>query len=155
MEAQVNWLQDPLPLPVQMPAWTQNLVMVEIESGSALSVVTENMMAGDVGQVIGSLADEPDVTLTISRPHPAAAKIMVAVSGGHYFLGLFFPDGGVYQYAAAGYEQLDTRTTFIIQGEVTEIESRWVADAGTAATAVRKWLAVGHEAEPSSDWVKM
>jgi hypothetical protein len=156
MEARVNWLQDPLPLPADRPAaWMQNLVTVEIESGSVRAAVSERMMAGDVGHVIHGLADEPDVTVTVSGSHPAAGKVMIAASGGNYFLGLLSPDGGVYQYAVAAGEQLGARTTFTIQGEVTEIGSRWVADAGTAAAAVREWLAAGHEAAPSDNWVKM
>jgi hypothetical protein len=152
----VNWLQDPLPLPLPVPAaWMQNLVTAEIQSGGVRATVTENMMAGDVGRVIHGLADEPDVTVTISWSHPAAGKIMIAVSGGNYFLVLLSPDGGVFQYAAAGDEQPGARTTFTIQGEVTEVRSRWVADARAAAAAVREWLAVGREAAPSANWVKM
>jgi hypothetical protein len=80
---------------------------------------------------------------------------MIAVSGGNYFLGLLSPDGGMYQYAAAGGEQPGARATFTIRGEVTGIESRWVADAGTAAAAVREWLAAGRGAAASGNWVKM
>lgn len=153
--ARVSWVQDPLPLPASRPAaWTQNLVTVEVKSG-VRATVTESMMAGDAGDVIYSLADEPDVTVTISGPHPAAAKVMIAASGGNYFLGLLSPDSGVYQYAAAADGLPGARTTFIIQGEVTEIRSRWVADAGTATAAVREWLAAGYEAAPSASWVKM
>jgi len=128
---------------------------VEILSGSVRAAVTENMTAGDVGHVIHSLADEPDVTVTVSGSHPAAGKLMTAASGGSYFLGLLSPDGGVYQYAAAAGGQPGARTTLTIEGEVTEITSRWVADAGTAAAAVREWLAADHEAAPSGNWVKM
>ena len=158
MEARVSWVQDPLPLllPGGRPAaWMQNLVTVEVKSGSVRAAVTESMMAGDVGQVIHSLADEPDVTVTISGSHPAAGTVMIAASGGNYFLGLLSPDGGVYQYAAAAEGLPGDRTTFTIEGEVSEIGSRWVADARTAAAAVREWLAAGHEAAPSGNWVKM
>lgn len=158
MEARVNWVQDPLPLPLpagRPAAWTRNLVTVEVNSGSVRAAVTESMTAGDVGQVIRGMADEPDVTVTISGPHPAAGKVMIAASGGNYFLGLLSPDGGVYQYAAAAGGLPDARTTFTIQGEVTEIRSRWVANASTAAAAVREWLAADHEAAPSGNWVKM
>jgi hypothetical protein len=132
----------------------QDLVTVEIRSGSVRAAVTESMMAGDVGHVIHSLADEPDVTVTISGCHPAAGKVMIAASVGNYFLGLLSPDGGVYQYAAAGAEP-GAGTTFTIEGEVTEIRSPWVADARTATAAIREWLAAGHEAAPSGNWVKM
>lgn len=152
----MSWVQDPLPLPAGRPAaWTQNLVTVEVKSGGARTAVTESMTAGDAGGVIYSLADEPDVTVIMSGSHPAAAKVMIAASGGNYFLGLLSPDGGVYQYAAAAGGLPGARTTFIIQGEVTEIRSRWVADARTAAAAVREWLAADHEAAPSGNWVKM
>jgi hypothetical protein len=156
MEARVSWVQDPLPLPAGRPAaWTQNLVTVEVNSGGVRTAVTECMTAGDAGDVIYSLADEPDVTLTISGSHPAAAKVMIAASGGNYFPGLLSPDGGVYQYAAAAGGLPGARTTFIIQGEVTEIRSRWVADARTATAAVREWLAADYDVAPSGNWVKM
>lgn len=155
VEERVNWFQDPLPLPAGcLATWMQDLVTVEINSGGVRAVVTENVTAGDVGRVICGLADEPDVTVTISGSHPSAGRIMIAVSGGNYFLGTLSPDGGVYQYAAAESEQPGARTTFSIEGEVTGIESRWVADAGTAAAAVREWLAAGCEA-PSGNWLKM
>lgn len=158
MEARVSWVQDPLPLPLpasRPAAWTQNLVTVEVKSSGVRTAVTESMMAGDVGDVIYSLADEPDVTVAISGSHPTAAKAMIAVSGGSYFLGLLSPDGGVYQYAAVAGGLPGARTTFIIQGEVTEIRSRWVADARTATAAVREWLAADCEAASSANWVKM
>jgi hypothetical protein len=67
MEARVNWLQDPLPVPPgRSAARSQNLVTVEIKSGSVPAAVTSDMMAGDVGHVIRGLADELDVTVTIS-----------------------------------------------------------------------------------------
>jgi hypothetical protein len=100
-------------------------------------------------------ADEPEVTVTISGSVPAAGKVMIADSGGNYFLGLLSADGGVYQYAAAAGGPPGARTMFSIEGEVTEIGSRWVADARAAAAAVRQWLAAGHEAAPSGNWVKM
>jgi hypothetical protein len=82
MEARVSWVQDPLPLSAGRPAaWTQNLVTVEVKSGGVRTAITESMMAGDVGDVIYSLADEPDVTVTISGSHPAAAKVMIAAGG--------------------------------------------------------------------------
>lgn len=158
MEARVNWLQDPLPLPLPagcLAAWMQDRVTVEIEIGGVRAVVTENVTAGDVGRVIRGLADEPDVTVTIPGSHPSAGKIMIAVSEGYYFLGLLSPDGGVYQYAAAASEQSGARTAFTIQGEVTGIRSRWAADPGTAAAAVREWLAAGRGAALSGKWVKM
>ena len=80
MEARVSWAQDPLPLPAGCPAaWVQNLVTVEVNSGGARAAVAESMMAGDVGEVIHSLADEPDVTVTTSGSHPAGGKVMIAV----------------------------------------------------------------------------
>ncbi len=157
MEARVSWVQDPLPLPLSAgspAAWTQDLVTVEVNS-DARAAVTRTMTAGDVGEVVHGLADEPDVTVTISGSHPAAGKVMIAASGGNYFLGLLSPDGGVYQYAAAADGLAGARTTFSIEGEVTEIRSRWVADARAAAIAVREWLAVGREAAPSGNWVEM
>ena len=79
-EARVSWAQDPLPLPAGCPAaWAQNLVTAEVNSGGARAAVTESMMAGDAGEVIHSLADEPDVTVTTSGSHPAAGKVMIAV----------------------------------------------------------------------------
>ena len=82
-------------------------------------------------------------------------RFMIAVSGGNYFLGLFSPQGRAYQYVAAGSEQLSTRITFTIEGERTEIESRYVVDAWAAAAAVREWLAAGREAASSGHWLKM
>jgi len=158
MEARVSWVQDPLPLPLPVgcpAAWTQDLVTVEVSSGGARASVTGSMTAGDVGEVIHSLADEPEVTVTISGSVPAAGKVMIAASGGSCFLSLLSADGGVYQYAAAAGAPPGARTTLRIEGEVTEIRSRWVADARTAAAAVREWLAAGHEAAPSGNWVKM
>jgi Schlafen, AlbA_2 len=52
-------------------------VTVEASSGSARAAVTESMMAGDAGEVIHSLADEPDVTGTTSGSHPAGRKVMI------------------------------------------------------------------------------
>jgi hypothetical protein len=49
----------------------------------------------------------------------------------------------------------DMLRSFTIRGEATGIESRWVADAGTAAAAVREWLAAGRGAAASGNWVKM
>src|SRR4051812_36740913 len=102
----------------------QNLVTVEIASGSVPAAVSESMVASDVARVIHSLAGEPDVTVTISGSHPAAGKVMIAVSGDNYFIGLFPRHGGVYQYAATGDGQPGARTTFTIKGEVTDIRSR-------------------------------
>ena len=97
---------------------------MEVSSGGR-AAVTQSMTAGDVGEVIHGLADEPDVTVTISGSGPAAGKVMVAASGGNYFLGLLSPDGGVYQYAAAADGLASARTTFSVDGEVTEIRSGW------------------------------
>lgn len=156
VEARVSWVQDPLPLSAGCPAaWTQDLVTVEVNSGGARAAVTEGMLAGDVGEVIHSLADEPEVTVTVSGSHPAAGKVMIAASGRNYFIGLLSADGGVYQYAAAADGPPGAWTTFSIEGEATEIRSRWVADARTAAAAVREWLAADHETAPSGNWVKM
>lgn len=84
----MNWLQDPLPLPPDPPAaLAQNLVAVEVKRASIPVTVTENMTADDAIRVIRSLADELDVTVTISGPHPAG-RIMIAISGGNCFLGL-------------------------------------------------------------------
>ena len=93
--------------------------------------------------------------MTVSGSHPAAGKVMIAASGGNYFLCLLSPDGGVCQYAATADGLADARSMFRIEGEVTEIRSRWVADATTAAAAAREWLAAGREAAPSGNWVKM
>jgi hypothetical protein len=91
MEARVSWVQDPLPLPLPLPmpagcpaAWTQDLVTVEV-NGRGRAAVTQSMTAGDAGEVIHSLAGEPDVTVTISGSHPAAGKVMIAPSGDNYF----------------------------------------------------------------------
>ena len=156
MEAGAGWFQDRLPLPLPPdPAWTRKLVAVKIERGSVPAATAESMPAGDVGHVIGSLADEPDVTVTVSGSDPAAGEVMIAVSGGHYFLGLLSPAGEVHQYAATGNEQPGAGTMFIIHGERTEIESRYVVDAGPAVAAVQEWLAVGRETASPGHWVKM
>ena len=77
-EARASWAQDPLPPPAGCPAaWVQNLVTAEVNSGGARAAVTESMMAGDAGEVIHSLADEPDVTVTTSGSHPAGGKVMI------------------------------------------------------------------------------
>ncbi len=93
--ARVDWFPDPLPLPLPaQAAWTRNLVTVEIERGSVPAAVTKNMPAGDVGPVICGLADKPEVKVTTSGSHPAAGKIMMAVSGGNYLLGLLSRTAG-------------------------------------------------------------
>jgi hypothetical protein len=158
MGARASWLQDPLPLSLSadcLAAWMQNPDTVEIRSGGVRGVFTENVTAGDVGRVVRGLADEPDVTVTISGSHPSAREIVIAVSEDNCFLSLLSPDGGVYQHVAAGSEQPGARITFTIQGAVTGIGSRWVADPGTAAAAVREWLAADRGAALSGNWVKM
>jgi hypothetical protein len=78
MKARVSWARDPLPLPAGCPAArAQNLAAAEASSGGARAAVTESMMAGDAGEVIHSLADEPDVTVTTSGSHPAGGKVMI------------------------------------------------------------------------------
>jgi len=78
-EARVSWAQDPLPRPAGCPAArVQNLVTAEASSGGARAAVTQSMTAGDAGEVIHSLADEPDVTVTASGS-PPAGKVMIAV----------------------------------------------------------------------------
>lgn len=129
--------------------------MIRIECDSDPAPIAENISAVDAGGVIRNLADGPDVTVTISRSRPADGKIMLAVSDRRYFLGLFAPPGEAYQYVAKGNEGLAGRTLFNIEGEPTEIESQYVADASAAAVAVQEWGEGGREAATSGRWMRM
>ena len=103
---------------------------------------------------IHGLADEPDVTVTISGSHPAAGKIMIAVSGGNYFLVLLSPDCG-FSVCRCGRRASRRQTTFAIQGEVTEVRSRSAVDAGQLRPPSGNGSQPGRGAAPSADWVKM
>jgi hypothetical protein len=134
---------------------SDNSVSMKVKHGINPPVVTANISITDAGDVIRGLGGEPDVTVTISKSDPADGEIMLAISNGMYFLGLFSAQGDVYQYIAAGNERLRGRAAFSIEGALTGIESRYVVDAGAAVAAIQEWVTVAREAATSGNWMKM
>lgn len=90
-----------------------------------------------------------DVTLTISA-EGVDDRLMVAVDGSLAFLGLERPDGLLQFVDDSRSENYDTRP-FMIGGQESEIEVRYLPELQTAALVVEEWLE-GGEATTRGHW---
>ena len=108
---------------------------------------SERVRLSEVAGLVRSLDGECDVTLTVSR-QGADGHLLLAVTGSDAFVGLDVP-GGLFQYAAGRVGAGSHR--FNIGGQATDIDSRYVVDLQSAASAVLEWLQ-SPDASPSEAW---
>jgi hypothetical protein len=100
-----------------------------------------SLSASDVVRTIRSLEGQPDITVTISR-EGTDERLLVAISGGHAFLGLDGPEG-IIQFVVPGQHSGTQR--LVIGGQATDIESRYVLCVEKAATVAYEWLKGGRQ----------
>jgi hypothetical protein len=120
-------------------------VAVEIERCGHRPTVRTGLSVDDVGAVIRGLEGGPDVTVIISWAGTIDENVIFAVNGASVFLGLSHNLDGVFQYVARGNADRPGAQQFMISGEPTNIQSRYVVDIETAATVVTEWLRFGEE----------
>lgn len=113
------------------------MVTLQVNHGGRPSPERTGLSAEDVATILGRLTDEDDTTVTISM-EGTEETIHIAVSSGHAFVGLTSPDG-VFQYVPHRCRSQGTYR-FIIGGQPTDIEARYVTDLGSAAEAVGTWV---------------
>jgi hypothetical protein len=75
----------------------------------------------------------------VVSPEGSDERLMIAVHGTHAFLGLERRDG-LFQFHSSDREAKDGTSFFVIGGQGTRVESRYVLDVGSAALVVEEWL---------------
>lgn len=103
----------------------------------------------EVARELLGLAGSRDVTVTVS-PEGVDEKVMVAIDGSHAFLGLERPDG-LLQFAVRNPDHYRKTSPFTIEGQKSEIETRYITDLTTAAAVVEEWLE-GGESSTQGYW---
>ena len=101
----------------------------------------------EIGSAIRALKGEVDVTATVSGGI-GIERVFAAVTGAKAFLGMQRGDV-VAQFMPTGSVKEGTQR-FLIGGQVTDIEARYVVDVETAALVVERW-ARGDE-QPAGSW---
>lgn len=125
-------------------------VTIEIARANASSVSSAHTI-DEAGRIIRDLVGESDATVTVSKTSAPDERIMLAVTGEKFFLGLFRRKE-VYQYVASGNEGNLGEQLFTIGGLPTHIKSCYVVDVNTADAVVREWLMAGHEPSSFGQW---
>lgn len=101
-----------------------------------------------VRELVG-LDGSRDVTVSI-RPDGVDEQIMVAVDGSRAFLGWQRPDG-LLQFATRGHDEGTQARKFMIGGQETDLEARYLLDIATAAIVIDAWL-TGREPSVKGQW---
>ena len=101
----------------------------------ALPPVTDPV--GEVTRLLHVHAQASDVTVSIQLPNDHGL-LLVALEAGNAFIGLETADG-VYQYLADATAQ--GRRQFVIGGQTTAIDTRYVLPIPTAIELLTGWLA--------------
>jgi hypothetical protein len=123
------------------------VIRAEIERGGQPPAVTDGLTAEAAGRLIARLAGETGVTVALSREE-TGERMLVAVNETYAFLGLESLDG-VFQFVARDHRR-DGTCPFVIGGQKTDIDARYVVALEHAAAVVQAW---GDRAEdPSGDW---
>jgi len=116
---------------------TQRAVAVQVERGGR----TELMEGVSVEAVVNAVRDafgQRDVTFAITADS-ADDRLLVAVDGSDAFLGLEGADG-VFQFVVTDFAVHQGSRAFVIGGQESDIEARYLSDIQTAATVVEGWL---------------
>lgn len=114
---------------------------VVLERQGETSVPRTGLSVDTVAGVLLDLDGRRGVTLTISL-EGVDERLMVAIDGTLAFLGLERPDGLLQFVDGSRYERDEARP-FMIGGQESEIEARYLPDLRTAALVVGDWLEGG------------
>jgi hypothetical protein len=93
--------------------------------------------AHQVGEMLRTYAGASDVTVLVTLPDEHGTVLM-ALEAGSAFVGLQTQDG-IYQYAAG--DTAEGECEFIIRGQPTVVQKRYVLPAATAIELLLPWLA--------------
>jgi hypothetical protein len=117
----------------------EKLFRTEIERNDR-SFPTTGLSVKDAASKLRQLKGESDVTFTASQDG-SSDKVIVTVTGDMAFIGLDRLDG-IFQFATHDHPVGSVRQ-FVIGGQETDVEPRFVVDVSAAATVVQEWLTEG------------
>lgn len=120
-------------------------IRVAIARGGDFPTVRRGLSADDVGDVTRGLEGEPDVTVEVAWEGTTDKCLVFGVSDLNVFLGMEGNLDGIFQYVSRDNANIQGSRRFLIKGERTDIESRYVLDIGTAAAVVQEWLTSGED----------
>lgn len=100
-----------------------------------------------MSRLLQTTADASDMTVSIHLPSEHGT-LLVALEGDNAFIGLVAPDG-VYQYVADA--DAERECDFIIGGQRTAIDARYVLPVMTAIAVLAPWVA-GADPLSESAW---
>jgi hypothetical protein len=124
-------------------------VTVVVEHGGETSSPRSGLSPEAAAQAVRDLDGSRDVTVTIS-PEGLDERLLVGVDGSRAFIGLERPDG-LFQFVTRNHDQQGARRPFMIGGQESEIESRYLPELRTAAIVIEEWLE-GGEASTQGHW---
>ena len=91
----------------------------------------------EASRLLRAYADASDVTISVKLPDDHGT-LLVALEAGSAFVGLDAPDG-IYQYVAD--EAAEGKRQFVIGGQPTAIDTRYVLPIATAIELLAPWVA--------------
>jgi hypothetical protein len=122
---------------------------IELQHVGQISVARNGVSPDAVAEAIQNLDGARDVTMTITPEGLAGEHLMVAIDGSRAFLGLERADG-LFQFVAHGRDG-EGAHTFLIGGQESGIEGRYLPEVSIAAIVVEEWLRTG-EASSQGHW---
>jgi hypothetical protein len=125
----------------------ERLATLTIERAGQSEATRTGLTADEVATIVEQTSGEQDVTVLV-QPKGLDERVLVAVDRTRAFLGLERPDGPR-QFAL--HDGGSSTTPFVIGGQVSDIENRYLMDLPTAASVVREWLVAG-EASARGTW---
>ena len=128
---------------------SQSLISIVVEHHGHVSPRRVGASVLDLLDILGSLADTGDITITVSQ-ECVDEQLMIAIDGSTAFIGLERPDG-LFQFVSDESKHDLAARPFTIGGQRADIEVRYLVDMTTAAAVVREWLEMG-EASTRGSW---
>lgn len=120
---------------------------VTVERDGHLVSAQRRVLPADVVTAVRELQGGRDITVSV-EPEGLEERLVLAVEGSRGFLGLERPDGR-FQFCPA--DPAAASHQFLIGGQPTNIEAKYVVELSTAADVVDEWLALG-EASSAGSW---
>jgi hypothetical protein len=122
---------------------------IVLENPDGTSQSSTGLSPDDAVEALRGLDGRRGVTMTITQDG-VDEHLMVAVDGSRAFLGLERPDG-LLQFVVRNHDQAGTTWPFMIGGQESEIEDRYLPELRVAALVVEEWLKEG-ESSTQGHW---